>query len=467
MAAKDTILVLQMQRMGDLILSFPLFLWLKRQHPDAEILVAAEESFYKPLMPLSPQVTYVSWKGVDYLIDSSHRLLINLSIAEKAAKLAGMVRAEKKIGPEIDARGVHRIHGNWQLYRAGLVNNNRYNRYHWADLNALDVVPLKRMAETRWDMPRSASQASVGLFLGASEESKRPPAEFWASLASRLVAKGLRPMLFGGPGEKKLGRKVHSLCEVEIPNFCGAFNLSELASAGQGLSLFITPDTGPMHLAAWTGLKVLNLSMGNVCPLETGPYQPGHYILRPAMECSRGCWQCSRGDLICREAFRPARIAELAAEIVQKGDTEGKDILTGDLNLYRSVKNTEGLRDMQLVHGNPDDPCDKLSRFWFAWFGMRFGLWGREKSTHAWQSFSGSTSRGAEAFRHELLMLGKELRKRFVAKDGFSGSFWATQSAHIRPYAGFLQLRLQNADYSVQAWTETMDDLESLLVTCS
>lgn len=467
MAGKETILVLQMQRMGDLILSFPLFLWLRRLYPDAEILVAAEEAFFSPLMPLSPQVTYIPWSGVDFLRNSSHRLVINVSISQKAAELAGMVKAERKIGPEIDAHGVRRIHGNWQLYRASLVNNNRYNRYHWADLNALDIVPLQHIAKTTWDMPRTSSNLRVGLFLGASDEAKRPNAEFWASLAAKLVRKNLRPLLFGGPGEKRLGRETAALCDVDIPNFCGKFNLSELASAGQGLSLFITPDTGPMHLAAWTGLKTLNLSMGNVNPLETGPYQPGHYVLRPTMECARGCWQCLRGDLACRQAFRPGRVAELAAELVQSGASNGGGIFSQELNLYRGTKNEDGLSDLEALHGKDDGPEERLSRFWYAWFGARFGLWGPEKGTDAWQRYAEIAPDAADAFRNRLLELGKDIKQGLKSRAPLADVYWTTWPKELRPLAGFLQLRLQNDDYSPAAWAETLEDWESLLIRCS
>ncbi len=53
MTDKRPILILQMQRMGDLILSYPLMIWLTRRYPGHPIFVAAEETFYKPLMPLS------------------------------------------------------------------------------------------------------------------------------------------------------------------------------------------------------------------------------------------------------------------------------------------------------------------------------------------------------------------------------------------------------------------------------
>ena len=39
-------LIVQAQRLGDLVMTYPLFIWLKKQD-DKEIFVLAEEKFYK------------------------------------------------------------------------------------------------------------------------------------------------------------------------------------------------------------------------------------------------------------------------------------------------------------------------------------------------------------------------------------------------------------------------------------
>ena len=51
-------LIIQLQRMGDLVLSFPLFAWLRRLEPDRPLWVAAEPSFYEALLPLAPPVVF-------------------------------------------------------------------------------------------------------------------------------------------------------------------------------------------------------------------------------------------------------------------------------------------------------------------------------------------------------------------------------------------------------------------------
>lgn len=54
----DPLLVLQLQRMGDLILTFPLLLALKKRWPGHPIWVAAEPQFFQELMPLAPEVVF-------------------------------------------------------------------------------------------------------------------------------------------------------------------------------------------------------------------------------------------------------------------------------------------------------------------------------------------------------------------------------------------------------------------------
>lgn len=55
------ILILQMQRMGDLVLTFPLLLWLTRLHPGRELWVVGEESFFKGMHQIGPKAVYFDW----------------------------------------------------------------------------------------------------------------------------------------------------------------------------------------------------------------------------------------------------------------------------------------------------------------------------------------------------------------------------------------------------------------------
>ncbi|MCM0754890.1 glycosyltransferase family 9 protein [Desulfovibrio aminophilus] len=457
------ILVLQRRRMGDLILSFPLFLWLRRTFPDNPIQVAAEEHFFQPLMSLSPQVGYVPWSEAGTLLQRDYRLVLNLSAGGQAEELAGRARAEEKLGP-ILLNGARRVLGRWQLYRQSLIQNNRYNRFHWADLNALDLVPLAELRGTAFAEPRRLppGEVRVGLFLGASEPSKRPGVAFWAELARALLDRGLRPALLGGPAERGLGAEVKRIAAAPLLDLCGKLGLKELAAAGQTFQLLVTPDTGPMHLAAWTGLRVLNLSMGNVNPWETGPYQPGHLVLRPTASCALGCWSCTRGDTRCRGAFSARRTASLVQSMLTGPDERLERLTPPGLALSRTDRDPSGLYRLARLDRRAPGAHRLLSRFWQAYHGHRFGLWDEARPRAAWAELAAAQPRLAEAFRSRLPGLGRGLRLG-LSRGALDDAFWTGAPLMLRPLTGFLLPLLQNSDFSSPAWAESLEWLEALL----
>lgn len=457
------ILVLQMQRMGDLILSFPLFLWLQRKYPNQPIWVVAEERFFRPLMPLSPRVTYFPWAGTGVLLKQEFSLVLNLSVQPRAAELAGQVRADRKIGPLVE-NGCRRVRGAWQLYRQSLVQNNRYNRFHWADLNALDVIPLSVMRATSFDEPRrlTPEQTKIGLFLGASEPAKRPTPLFWAELVRALLDRGLRPALLGGPAERPLGQEVAKAFGGPVLNLCGKLDLGELAAIGQTLQVLVTPDTGPMHLAAWTGLRVLNLSLGNVNPWETGPYFPGHLVLRPTGSCALGCWACTRGELRCHRPYSAKRTAFLIQAMLQGTDDRLQGLTPPGLALLSSGRGPAGLYSLTRLDARTPGAHRLLSRFWTAYFGWRLGLWGEDQARSTWEGLSQNQPKLARALTGRLPALSRSLGEG-LRRGSLEDSFWAEAPLMLRPLTGFLLPLLQNRDFARQGWIDAVAWLDALV----
>lgn len=445
------IAVLQTQRMGDLILTYPLLLWLGRHYPGHPLTVVAEPDFAVPLAPVSPPVGYVPLAEAGVLRGRRHALVVNLSIRPEAARLAGTLPADRHLGPVTDAAGVTRVHGDWQLYRAALVGNNRHNRFHWAELNALDVVPREVLAATRWPEPRGGrpGRAKVGLFIGASQPEKRPPHGFFASLARELLLRGLVPVLLGGPGEAELGAAVAREVGAPVANLCGRLQLHALSLIGQEMALLVTPDTGPMHLAAWTGWRVLNLSVGPVNPLETGPYQPGHFVLRPRLSC-RGCWRCVRPEVVCRRGLDPARVAYVAARLARGEEARLAGVRLAGFDLWRTDRDAYGL--YRLAPLAPDafpGARDALGEFWKAAFGWLLGaIPDAEPARRASDVLAERHPRLFASLAKGLAglgaALGRGMREDVIPDTDFCWRF----PPHVRPLAGFFERVLQNGDGS-------------------
>ena len=83
---------------------------------------------------------------------------------------------------------------------------------------------------------------------------------------------------------KPLRSKGSGADEDRAVNLGGRTTLRELACLYRQAALVITTDSGPMHLAAAVGTPVVAL-FGPTDPARTGPYGPGHRIIRSRLSC--------------------------------------------------------------------------------------------------------------------------------------------------------------------------------------
>ena len=108
--------------------------------------------------------------------------------------------------------------------------------------------------------------------------------EKFAELGDRLREElGIGVVLTGreaGPLERIRGRM-----RTKAVNLGGQTTLRELACLYRQASLLVTTDSGPMHLAAAMGTPVVAL-FGPTDPARTGPYGPGHCVIRRELSCA-------------------------------------------------------------------------------------------------------------------------------------------------------------------------------------
>ncbi|MDR3073695.1 MAG: glycosyltransferase family 9 protein, partial [Deltaproteobacteria bacterium] len=466
--AEKPILIIQMQRLGDMVLTYPLMGWLARMHPRNPIWVVGEKHFFSELMDFSPDAVYFEHSASQALRQNAFHTVINISHRPEAMELAGSLDTDELVGAYVDKKSRNRfIRGDWQLYRASLTNNNRYNLFHWADMNALDSVSPRWMQATLWPQPqarKAGSSAHIGLFLGASEKDKHPDADFWTALARDLLAAGHKPALLGGAGEKSLGDEVaRGLCAPAL-NLTDRFSLRELCRFIGGLDLFVTPDTGPMHLAAWTGVPVLNLSVGPVNAWETGPFSPGNFVLRAALPCT-GCWHCTQAKVACKDCLNPGHTARLIHEILAREDARLARLDFPGQELLRTARDAHNLYQLCRVTGD-EQPRQITALFWQAFFGHTLGSLPGEALEKAWRSFAEGSPGNVPAFAKALVKLSRDISAHFrsghaspVARE----DFWASFPLPLRPLTSFLHLKLQNGLFRHEAFTECLGLVERLI----
>ncbi len=165
----------------------------------------------------------------------------------------------------------------------------------------------------------------VGIHAGSAWPTKCWPMDYFVKLISRLQTEmGVKVVLVGG-GKKDadLGEKICQLSEGHAANLCGKTSLSDLMALMEHFKLFITNDSGPMHIA--TAFDVPTLAIFGPTTRELGffPYGEGHRVLEvenlPCRPCAlHGGKKCPFGHFKCMRDILPERAFENAKEMLEK-----------------------------------------------------------------------------------------------------------------------------------------------------
>ncbi len=162
-----------------------------------------------------------------------------------------------------------------------------------------------------------------GAFFG---ESKTWPAESFADLANRLWAScGARVLVLGGPEEIELAERVCAASGGAAVSIAGKDTLGTLPGILARLSVFVSGDTGPLHVAALAGVRTVSL-FGPTDHRRTAPRGEAHRLLRREIECSP-CFKrvCPLGHHKCMKEISPEEVAREVEDILKKSPVPRAD----------------------------------------------------------------------------------------------------------------------------------------------
>lgn len=125
----------------------------------------------------------------------------------------------------------------------------------------------------------SGDSPVVGLNPGAGHDSRRWPLARFGELAELLRRNdNVRVVVFAGPEERALVREMRSLFPNSI-TILDKLTIPQLAAAQARLAVFVSNDTGPMHIAAAIGTPVV-LLLDNRAPDAYLPLGDTHRVVR-------------------------------------------------------------------------------------------------------------------------------------------------------------------------------------------
>jgi heptosyltransferase-1 len=149
----------------------------------------------------------------------------------------------------------------------------------------------------------------VVIHVGAGNEFREWGIDNWARLVSSLVKKqGAKIVLIGASEDEKNAGQILNRHPDSVFSRAGKLNLKELKELIAKATLYIGPDSGPMHIAASTPTPIVALFGPNLS-VYNAPWQTKATIIEKELDC-RPCDQrnCISGDFRCMRMIKAEEI---------------------------------------------------------------------------------------------------------------------------------------------------------------
>ena len=311
---------------GDAVLSLAALRDIRRNLPDSRIEVLARGSV-KELYAAVPEVDGVrelrGLRETARALAGAFDACILLTNSFGSALLARLAGIPDRWGYATDARGAlltrrarvpASVRGKSEVYyyRAMLegIGLQTFNPQD-TSLRALPEWSERGRALLGDDQARW-----VGLNPGAAfGTAKRWIPERYAAVAESLAREGARIAIVGGPAERPLAQEIAAGMSGAPRMLCGETTLGELVGVLGRMSLLVTNDSGPMHLAAAQGVPLVAI-FGPTDWRETAPRAERVRLVREPVYCAPCKLRECPIDHRCMRAVTVERVGQAARELL-------------------------------------------------------------------------------------------------------------------------------------------------------
>lgn len=138
----------------------------------------------------------------------------------------------------------------------------------------------------------------------------------WSQLGDLFAVQSGATVIFAGsPADRPYILSVTQRMKSRAVVAAGKLGLAEVAALLEASRVYVGVDSGPMHIAAFTGTPVVAL-FGPTDPAKVGPYGPGHRVIRvKGLDCL-ACRKRSCTSRRCMEEISPERVLQETADLM-------------------------------------------------------------------------------------------------------------------------------------------------------
>jgi len=347
------ILVINLMHIGDLMLVTPVLRTLRSNYPQARISLLADKK-------LADLVQYNRHIDECLLLDKKGRddslpalikyiwgirkkkfdLVINLHRNERASAIAAFSGAKRIVGyakpgfslffhqvmPNLKAVK-HQIHSHFDVLEQAVG----IDRLADGGLEMWLPEAAAVSGERIWRESFAPDKKVVAFNIGASWQTKRWLDDYFARCADELLAKGYGVAFFGGPMDTELVEaciaKMEQKDSQDIRVFTGKVSLGELGALLKKCALFLTTDSGPMHVGVAQNVPVVTMFGASPVP-GFYPYDARDVLIKTPEPCHPcGIHECPRqgpDNMACMKKITVDIVMKYVWELLEAyGDMAG------------------------------------------------------------------------------------------------------------------------------------------------
>ena len=337
------ILIVRTDRIGDVVLSTPVIKATRSVFPDAFIAMMVSHQTREIVEgnPSLNEVIVYDKKVKDKGFLKS--LIFILRLKKKKFDLALILHSTTRINLICFLAGIPKRVG----YKKGKLDflltdkleyTKRFGKKHESEysLDILRFLGLKVENPGLFVPVRKKNEESVNNLLkeyglkkeekfivihpGASSVSKMWPQEKFAKLADLLIEKFKIPViLISSPDQVEIGEKVKKSMKNKVLFLCGRTSLGELVALFKKTALFISNDSGPVHIACSMGTPIISIFGRNekgLSPERWCPLGSKDVVIHKDVGCEECLAHNCKKGFLCLNSITEEEVLEKAKTLL-------------------------------------------------------------------------------------------------------------------------------------------------------
>jgi 3-deoxy-D-manno-octulosonic-acid transferase/heptosyltransferase-1 len=294
------------------------------------VLVSQRKRWVKGLLESSCLVNIgQAFRFIKKLRDTSYDLIFDFQGLLKSGVLIGLARGKRKIGYD---KGMEHMEQSYRFLNERVPPVSMDNHALLRSIMLLDAlgIPTREIVfnlpvqDQHRDMVDellmrygvSERKPLVAIHPAAKWETKLWSNEKFSRLADKLIEQyGAKVVFTGSQQDRTTVQDIISKMKAKAANLAGETTLKTLAALYEKIDFLVSPDTGPMHVAAAVGTPVVAL-FGPTAPCRTGPFGNGHQIIRAGLECSP-CFKRKCDSVACMRQISVGQVVDSAVTVLE------------------------------------------------------------------------------------------------------------------------------------------------------